>query len=246
MERKTESELRAHAIREYPRESCGIIAVVKGRERYFPCTNKAVGGEHFILSGEDYARVDDLGEITAIVHSHPDVPAVASEADKVSCEASEILWLIVGTSKDNDQVVSGDIFTLNPCGYRAPLVGREFSHGVLDCYQLIVDWFDRERGITLPQFERHDDWWNDGHSDLYTEGFENAGFVDKGQDIQPQIGDVILMQVRSNNCVPNHAGVYIGDELILHHLYGRLSSRDIYGGYLRENTRKIVRHKDLM
>lgn len=49
------------------------------------------------------------------------------------------------------------------------------------------------------------------------------------------------MQVRSKNGVPNHAAVYLGDGLMLHHMYGRLSSRDVYGGYWREVTRLVVR-----
>jgi len=51
------------------------------------------------------------------------------------------------------------------------------------------------------------------------------------------------MQVQSKNGVPNHAGVYLGDGIMLHHLYGRLSSRDVYGGYWREVTRLTLRHE---
>lgn len=67
--------------------------------------------------------------------------------------------------------------------------------------------------------------WNDGVSNLYTEGFPEAGFVAVGTDAELQTGDVILMQIRSKNGVPNHAAIYLGDGLILHHLHGRLSSR---------------------
>jgi cell wall-associated NlpC family hydrolase len=131
---------------------------------------------------------------------------------------------------------------LEPCGYQAPLVGRPFYHGVLDCYSLIRDWYQQTCGIELKQFHRMDDWWNDGISDLYTQGFPQAGFVSIGADAELQEGDVILMQIRSKNGVPNHAAIYLGDELILHHLHGRLSSRDVYGGYWREVTRDVIRY----
>ena len=48
------------------------------------------------------------------------------------------------------------------------------------------------------------------------------------------------MQVASP--VPNHAAVYLGDGLILHHLQGRLSSRDVYGGYWQKITTHILRY----
>jgi cell wall-associated NlpC family hydrolase len=114
---------------------------------------------------------------------------------------------------------------------------------VLDCYQLIVDWYAQERGVTLPQFARADEWWNDGKSDLYTEGFPLAGFTKLPEGAALQAGDVILMQIRARNGVPNHAAIYLGDGLILHHLHGRLSSRDVYGGMWAENTRAVVRHR---
>jgi len=48
------------------------------------------------------------------------------------------------------------------------LVGREWSHGVLDCYALVRDWFRAERGVELPNFVRFDDWWKRGEN-LYLE-----------------------------------------------------------------------------
>ena len=63
-------QIMQHAKAEDPRECCGLIAVVKGRQRYFPCQNIAeTPDEHFVLSGWD--AVEDQGEVIAIVHSHP-------------------------------------------------------------------------------------------------------------------------------------------------------------------------------
>ena len=49
----------------------------------------------FILDPEDYVKADNLGDIVAVVHSHPTTPAIASQADKVSCEQSGLPWHIV-------------------------------------------------------------------------------------------------------------------------------------------------------
>lgn len=242
MQDETIDAIRAHAEREYPREACGLVQVVKGRERYLPCTNAAQGTEHFVLPAEEYAAAEEQGEIIAVVHSHPNVPAKPSQADLVSCESSGLPWHIVRVDLVDGAHKAGELVTIEPSGYKAPLVGRQFSHGVLDCYQLIVDWYAQERGIALPQFSRADEWWNDGKSDLYTEGFPKAGFVKLPEGAPLEVGDVILMQIRARNGVPNHAGIYLGDGLMLHHLYGRLSSRDLYGGWYIESTRAVLRY----
>ena len=39
-----------HAKEVFPQESCGLVAVVKGRKRYFSCRNLAeTPDEHFVL-----------------------------------------------------------------------------------------------------------------------------------------------------------------------------------------------------
>jgi cell wall-associated NlpC family hydrolase len=52
------------------------------------------------------------------------------------------------------------------------------------------------------------------------------------------------MQVASP--VPNHAGVIDADGHLIHHCHGRLSSRDVYGGYWRHVTTHVLRHRSLI
>jgi proteasome lid subunit RPN8/RPN11 len=232
-------QIYAHALAEFPRECCGLVV---GNE-YVRCRNIATTpSEHFILAPEDYANAEDKGEVTMVVHSHPNLPARASEGDKVSCEASGLPWLIVSVIKQPEDVqprIAGDAM-IAPCGYEAPLIGRTFCFGVLDCFTLIRDWYMRTLGIELPNFERRDNFWADGvDQELYLDNYRKAGFVDV-TDGSLEVGDILMMKVRSPKST-NHAGVYIGKGLFLHHLYGKLSSREVYGGYWAEVTRKIVR-----
>lgn len=217
------SDALAHALREMPRESCGLLVVRKGREVYRPCRNIAEGTDQFAIHPDDYEAADAEGEIVGVVHSHPYTPPEPSQADLVGCEASGLRWHIVN-------VPTGAWHSFVPSGYVAPLVGRVFSHGVLDCYACIRDWYAQERGITLPDFDRRDGWWERGEN-LYLDNFGKAGFEACNE---LHVGAVLLLQVASP--VPNHAAIYLGDDMILHHVQGRLSSRDIWGGYWRKHT----------
>jgi proteasome lid subunit RPN8/RPN11 len=221
-----------HARAEFPRESCGVV--IAGGD-YIPCRNlAATPAIQFDLDAHDYAAAEETGEIVAIVHSHPNESANPSAADRVACEASGLPWWIVG-------VPSGVWRHYEPCGYAAPLIGRPFFHGVLDCFTLIRDWCRIERGIEIPNFERRDDWWTRGEN-LYVDHFAEAGFYCVGHEAPraPKWGDIILMQVRAD--VPNHGAIWLGNDVILQHLHGRLSGRDMYGGYWRKHTTHWLRY----
>lgn len=226
------AEIRAHAEREYPRESCGLVIIRKGRARYIPCRNLATGTEHFEMHAEDAASAEEAGEVTTVIHSHPNIAPLPSQADLVGCEASGLPWVIVNWP-------TGDWHRFEPSGYRAPLVGRVFSHGILDCYTLIRDYYRETLQIALPDFPRSDNWWHRGE-DLYRRQFAEAGFhVVPDADLRTH--DVLLMQLSAN--VANHGAVYLGDDRILHHPMSRLSGRDVYGGYWKQITVLTLRHK---
>ncbi|MFN4160648.1 MAG: C40 family peptidase [Stenotrophomonas sp.] len=242
MEQSTLQAIQAHAVADYPRECCGLIVQTGHGEAYVACRNVATTpSEHFRLPAEDYANAEDMGEVLAVVHSHPNASATASDADRVMCEASGLQWHIVSVGQvTGADPECGDLQSIQPNGYLAPLVGRQFAHGILDCYTLVRDFYARELGIKLSQYDRDDDWWEKGQ-DLYSldrlraEGFDLI-------DGEPRRGDMVLMQIRSP--VPNHAGIYLGDGQMLHHMHGRLSEVVNYGGMWAERTRYIVRHKE--
>lgn len=234
MEDKTKSDALEWALSHMPREACGLVIIEKGREVFVRCRNISELDDTFALHPQDYADAEERGEIVRVVHSHCYSKPLPSEADKVACEASGLPWSIVS-------VPSGEWHHFNPTGYKAPLVGRQWMHGVLDCYSIIRDYYREVLNIEIPDFERRFEWWLKGEN-LYAENFEKAGFYSIPQD-QLKPHDVILMQVMSP--VINHGAVYIGEGKILHHLHRRLSCRDVYSGYYLKHTVKVLRHREL-
>lgn len=233
---------RDHAMKEFgdgsdPKESCGLIVVRKGKEVYIPCNNVSPDPKNrFRIDPKDYADAEDSCEILAIVHSHVLIPPNPSLADQIGCEKSGIPWVIVN-------VPTGNYIEFSPSGFSAPLLGRTYHHGVTDCYSLVRDYYKSVLNIDLPDFDREYGWWEKGQN-LYMDNYEKAGFSEVlGGLREMKTHDVLLMQISSS--VVSHSSVYIGDNKIIQHCVGRLSSRDVLGESLRRTVIKVLRHKDL-
>lgn len=215
--------IRQHAEKEWPCESCGLVAEVDGEPVYLPYPNRAEDPERdFVISPQAYAGAARQGRILAVIHSHPGGPAYPSQADMAGQIASGLPWAIVPMAKCASGAVQAlRIVWWGPGVPVAPLVEREFVHGVADCYALARDWYRTEAGILLPDYARPDCWWEHG-GNLLAEQISSAGFV--RCDDPEEIGDGYVMQV--NAPVPNHCAVYVGGGLLLHHLSGRLSRKE--------------------
>tara|TARA_R110000823_G_scaffold59259_3_gene142480 strand:+ start:4649 stop:5338 length:690 start_codon:yes stop_codon:yes gene_type:complete len=208
-------DIRSHFEDAYPREACGVVGIVKGKKRWFPCRNVAEGCEDFVMCSEDWFRIRQQADVLAIVHSHPDASSDASENDINNCNALQVpYWIFSYPEMDLNKV--------DPETVQNTLIGREYAFGIRDCFEASRDWLIEKANITIPArapFE--DDWW-ERDLDYFTEerirGW-NLVKVDQAQE-----HDVLVFSVEAE--VGNHCGVYLGNDVFFHHAVNRLSCRE--------------------
>lgn len=224
-----------HAKEVYPAECCGVITQKSRVQKYHKLTNiHEPADEGFEPDHVEYAEIVDNHDVIAVVHSHTGDGATTlpSAHDICMCNEFEIPFVIVSLPE-------GDMRILEPKSM--PLTGRPWSLGSFDCWGLVMAWH-KAHGVILNDFRKPYEWWKPEHGEnLYKENYIKEGFVETGKDPEP--GDMIIFQLQAE--VWNHAGIYIGDNQILHHAFGKLSKNDIYSGWYQEHAKMICRHKDL-
>lgn len=232
---RLKKEILAHAKQCEPQESCGFVVseYMYGQLIYFPCENIASDPiNYFEISPDDLIRAEELGHIVALVHSHPDsetekgLPYLSTADRECQLRTQLNFWLVVADELKIFRQIQ-------------PLIGRQFENNKQDCRSIILDCY-MLAGIELPDNSTYEFEWFE-HSNLYEEGLARCGFEKIPFDEDPKIGDVVLFQVGSK--VGNHAGVYLGNQMMIHHSEGRLSSRVPYSGYWLKFTHSIWRHK---
>jgi len=233
---------KAHALACYPEEACGFI-VADGS--FIACENIHPEPLRFFeISPQAYLAA---GEVVAVLHSHCTVgtePALPwpSAMDMEGQIASGVAW---GISLCDGETVALPFWWGDGVPVK-PLVGRVFQHGIADCYALVRDWHRLEHGILIPEYPRDDAWWipdeNGNYKALYEDLFHTAGFERVYRD-NPLPGDCFICHVRSPK-TRNHAGVYVGGGVILHHLVHQLSQHSA-AQIWRSKMDFLVRHKDM-
>ena len=230
---KLQRDILIHVEVEFPKEACGLIVIIKGKERYIPCKNLAENVyDDFILDPKDYYKASKMGDILNVVHSHPNATTTPSTLDQAACDAMGKNWWIVSYPEIGWR-------ELISAGKKPDLIGRNFAYGILDCYTLLQDYFKINCDLILRDYEHEWEFWEKGQH-LNTENFEKEGSI-RVTDGSLQLHDIVLMNIRSN--IKNHAGIYLGNDKILHHLAGRLSCREMYGSYYRQYTTQTIRHE---
>ena len=222
-----------HAKKDDPNESVGLLVNKKGKKLYFPCNNLATDAKNtFILDPSDYIKAEKKGDIIAVIHSHPATPPLATQADKVSCENTGLPWHIVNPKTEQWGYVE-------PSGYEAPLLGREYVWGVTDCWSLVRDWYKKEKDIILRDWQRPTTPEEFLNNPMFDRCAWRTGFRELRRDEKLKNGDLLFMSILRKGL--NHVAIFIDGD-VLHHLSDRLSCREPYNEWLLKCTGKRLRY----
>ena len=122
-----QADILQHAKDEFQTsECCGLIAVVKGRRRYFPCQNIAeTPDEHFVLQVGTKSKSTWRSLLLSIA-SQQQTPS--RPADRVACEKSGLPASSTPTPKN------GGITSLKALSFR--MWGVSLFSAIVDCWTL--------------------------------------------------------------------------------------------------------------
>ena len=207
--KKIIAKAKNHAVECFPEEACGLV--IKGE--YLPCKNIAKEPlNDFKIDTKLYIKNNK--DIEVIIHSHNNYPH-ASKKDMIQQIATNIPWGVVNVNKG----LPVEVFFWGKQLPMQELIGRPFIGGVYDCYNLLQDYYLKNKEIELGMVP-HDVGFCKTDAELLTNNFKNLGFVEVDK-LELKKDYVILTNILSKK--PNHCGIYVGNNLILHHLRNRLS-----------------------
>ena len=209
-------EIREHFKNEYPREGCGILTVVKGKQKWIPCTNIAEENNHFIIDTKEYLKIARTSDIVGIVHSHPDESSEPSELDINNCNALGKKYYIFSYPEMDLTVVEPEISTTD-------LYGREYEFGVKDCFEALRDYLKTQNIDIPPRAMFVEDYW-DKEIDYFNDKTISEWNHSPVSLNEIKENDVLIFRVFSN--INNHCGVYLGNDIFYHHAENRLSCRE--------------------
>ncbi len=209
--------IRVHSLEVFPEECCGVVIKKQSGEiRPIRCDNKALDRLNFFkISPLDYIRASKEGQIVASYHSHPrDNQDKFSEFDKQASSNFRLNYILY--------VVRSDSFLeFDPNSKYNGYVGKIFFCGKNDCYSLVKSFYKNELDIDIPDFipnRRSNELIITSHKygELIENHCEENGWKKLSSFEELRAYDSICFDYQRKG-ITDHIGIYLGNNLILHH-----------------------------
>lgn len=205
-------------------EICGVII----NNNVYPCQNISVNPQkNFTISPLDYLKINKIkdNKIDYIYHSH-NQNSTFSEFDKINLYNLKLRGFLYSKKSDSFSYFF-------PESYQNKYVGRLFEIGISDCYSLICDYYQNELNIELPKIKRADGW-HKKTPNIINENIPSSFIRIKLEESKKN--DIIVFDLLNNN-IPCHFGIYLENDLILHHPRNKLSTIELMSS---ERKKKIA------
>ena len=80
-----------HTRAHFPEEACGLVAIRKGKTKFYPCENKAADPLiDFSIDPKEYRKVSKEADIIGIIHNHPPLTSCPNCSKKLHRSHREI------------------------------------------------------------------------------------------------------------------------------------------------------------
>lgn len=219
-------DIRSHAIAAWPFECCGVVIDGEFHAKKNIYQEPMKG---FLIDQNEWSD-----SIEAIIHSHPEADeAIPSAADIQYQKVCDRPFGIIPTRMG----WAGELRWHGDYELELPLIGRQFVHGITDCYSLLRSYFWQKHKIYLNDYPRDNNWWLTAAPNLYLENFAKEGFIEVRDDLQED--DVLLIKLLPGTRGPHHLGIVQHNSLLLHHWGGELSRQVPLGSWLKYAVKRI-------
>lgn len=224
---KNLDKLHAHMLQCFPLEGCGYV---DKDDNFIACENVAANPiDNFALSKHD-SYVVTVNKYK-VIHSHTFVQTdfdarTPSYEDMITQQNVGTEFGIVHTDGTS---VSYILWFGKPKD--EPLEGRFYISNVYDCFTLARDFLVKEFGYDVGTHPRPADWFN-WNPNYIEETWKQLRFTQVQNLSKLQFGDILFFNIGERKI--NHIGVYLQNDIFVHHLHKRLSCTDSLTKYNKQ------------
>jgi cell wall-associated NlpC family hydrolase len=123
------------------------------------------------------------------------------------------------------------------------LCGKQYIAGDQDCYSVVRDYYSGAFGITLPNYARPLAFDRGGINLIGMLKADPDYLIVPAARLELRKGDVLTFMVASD--FENHFGVYLGNNMFIHHLYNKNSEESNLDNRWYTRLVSVLRHVDV-
>lgn len=240
LNKKIKSDIKKHALKEKPKECCGLVFESNGSLNIQACSNTSeIPEKHFSISPRDYLKATQKGSIKAVYHSHLSNNDRFSPNDILHSRAHQLPFLLYCHGRDS-------FSTFHPQKNKTFLYDRIFKIGESDCYTFVKEYYSN-LGIKLAGYNNLGNDWHKKNPNLIQDLFSlnkndpNLPISELSPKSEFKKHDVLVFEF-IKGAGANHVAVYLGNNQIMHHPRNKYLCIESLSNIYKNKIITIYRH----